>query len=112
MNLPEFLIDHPDGDVRLTGHRIGLYHVLDRYQEGYSPEMLHEEYPTLPLALIHKVIAFYLENQAKVDAYVAAYRAELEHREAVHPLSPAVQRIRERLKAKEHRPAVVPQEPS
>jgi hypothetical protein len=29
-----------------------------------SPEMLMDHFPTLTLALIHKVIGFYLENQA------------------------------------------------
>ena len=94
--MPEFLVDHADGTIRLAGHRIGLYHVIDRYQEGYSPEMLHEEFPTLPLALIHKVLAFYLENQAAVDAYVSAYRAELERQEAAHQPGPAAARIRQR----------------
>lgn len=111
MDLPEFLVDHPDGEIRLTGHRIGLYHVIGRYQEGYSPEMLHEEYPTLPLALIHKVIAFYLENQAEVDGYVSAYRAELERQEAAHQPSAAVARIRQRLAAEPRAEETGRQEP-
>ena len=57
MNLPEFLTPHSHGEIRLAGHRIGLEHVVALYREGYSPEMLHEQYPTLSLALIHKVIA-------------------------------------------------------
>jgi hypothetical protein len=28
MNLPEFLIDDPDAEIRLTGHRISLYDVF------------------------------------------------------------------------------------
>lgn len=28
MNLPDFLTQHADGDIRLTGHRIGLYSVV------------------------------------------------------------------------------------
>ncbi len=101
MTLPDFLIDSPDGEIRLTGHRISLYHVVDRYQEGYSAEMLAEHYPTLSLALIHKVIAFYLENQAEVDAYVAAYRSELERQEAETPRrGPTLEEMRQRLKEK------------
>src|SRR5262245_34475575 len=99
MNLPDFLIDHPDGEIRLTGHRISLYHVVDRYQEGYSAEMLAEEYPTLSLALIHKVIAFYLENQAEVDAYMAGQRALLRRQEEETPLrGPTLEEMRARLK--------------
>ena len=48
--------------------------------------MLLGFFPTLSLALIHKVIAFYLENQAEVDAYVAHCEAESErHHEAAPP---------------------------
>lgn len=71
---------------------------MGRYQEGYSPEMIGEEFPTLPLALIHRVIAFYLDNQQEVDAYVTAYRAELDRQEAAQPSSAAAVEIRKRLR--------------
>jgi uncharacterized protein (DUF433 family) len=99
VDLPSYL-EHADGEIRLTGHRIGLFHVVDRYQEGHSPEMIREELATLPLALIHRVIAFYLENQQEVDAYVADYRAELDRQEAAQPSSAAAVEIRKRLKAR------------
>lgn len=82
MILPDFLIDHPDGEIRLTGHRIGLAHVVREYNRGGTAELIAVRFPTLPLALVHKVIAFYLENQAEVDAYVAADDAELRRLEA------------------------------
>src|SRR5260370_28266027 len=75
MDLPGYL-QHADGEIRVTGHRIGLFHVVDRYQDGYSPEMIGEELAALPLALIHRVIAFYLENQHDVYVCVAAYPTE------------------------------------
>ncbi len=99
MDLPSDL-QHADGEIRLTGHRIGLFHVVDRYQEGYSPEMIVEDLPTLSLALIHRVIAFYLENQSEVDAYVADRHAELDRQEAAQPSSGAALEIRKRLQAR------------
>ena len=99
MDLPGFL-EHADGEIRLTGHRSGLFHVVDRYQQGYSPEMIGEEFPTLPLALIYRVIAFYLENQSEVDAYVSDYRKALGGQEAAHPSSAAAVEIRKRLAAR------------
>lgn len=39
--------------------------------------MLVKAFPTLPLALIHKTIAFYLENQADIDAHMAGRRVEI-----------------------------------
>lgn len=78
MMLPDFLTLDADGEVRLTGHRIGLYSVVRSYQEGRSAEQIQAEFPSLSLAHVYKVLAFYLENQAEVDAYVTEYREELE----------------------------------
>jgi hypothetical protein len=43
--------------------------------------MLVCRYPTLPLSLVHKVLAFYLENQSEVDAYVAACSAAIDEQQ-------------------------------
>jgi uncharacterized protein (DUF433 family) len=83
MQLPDFLTRTADGEIRLSGHRIGLHHVVHYYNEGYSPEMLVCQYPTLPLALVHKTIAFYLENQAEVDAGMQQGREAMESARAV-----------------------------
>jgi uncharacterized protein (DUF433 family) len=77
LDLPEFLTQSPDGEIRPTGHRIGLYHLVQHYNDGDSAEMLAARYPTLPLALVHRVIAFYLDNQRDVDAYIAACAAAI-----------------------------------
>ena len=68
MNLPEFLTQDDAGYIHLTGHRIGLVDIVAFYRDGDSAEMLHARFPTISLPLIHKVIAFVLENQAAVDA--------------------------------------------
>lgn len=73
----DFLTKSADGEILLTGHRIGLFHVVYYYNEGYSPEMLVCQYPTLPLSLIHKVIAFYLENRSDIDEYMTGCQNEL-----------------------------------
>jgi uncharacterized protein (DUF433 family) len=99
MNLPEFLVEHPNGTIRLTGHRIGLHEIVFYYSEGYSPEMLVGQFPTLSLALIHKTIAFYLENRAEVDAYVAAHEAECARLRAAALEAPGLQELRQRLEA-------------
>jgi uncharacterized protein (DUF433 family) len=99
MTLPDFLTRDSGGAIHLTGHRIGLFHLVRYYNEGYSPEMLVCQYPTLPLALVHKVIAFYLENRAAVDAYVAACRDELSRQRAANPRRIDVAALRQRLEA-------------
>lgn len=85
MNFPGFLTKSADGNVDLTGHRIGLYHIVRGYNDGESAEMLACRYPTLPLPLVYKTIAFYLENLVEVDAYVAEYAAELARQEKAGP---------------------------
>jgi uncharacterized protein (DUF433 family) len=100
MNLPDFLRRDPSGYIQFTGHRIGLHHVMRLYKQGYTAEKLAEEYPTLPLTLIREAIAFYLENRAEVDAYLAEEEAEYQRQVAAHPPSPALLEIRRRMAAK------------
>ncbi len=78
MNLPEFLTEWPYGEIVLTGHRIGLYDVVSLHNEGYTAEMLHDEFPSLPLDLIERVLSFYKENRTEVDDYVAQCEEEME----------------------------------
>ncbi|HEV3255512.1 MAG TPA: DUF433 domain-containing protein [Gemmataceae bacterium] len=102
MTLPDFLRADEYGEVFLAGHRVTLYHVIKDYREGYSAEMLASAYPTLPLALAHKVIAFYLENQAEVEQYVEETRAEIERQAAAPPRGPSLADLKRRMEAKRH----------
>lgn len=45
MRLPEFLIDHPDGEIRLSGHRISLYNLVTSYQDGSTPRRFSSSSP-------------------------------------------------------------------
>jgi len=100
MTLPDFLLSDEFGEIFLVGHRVTLYHVIKDYREGYSAEMLAAAYPTLSLALVHKVIAFYLENQEEVDRYVEETRAEIEHQAAAPSRGPSLADLKRRLEAK------------
>ncbi|MGH7168884.1 MAG: DUF433 domain-containing protein [Gemmataceae bacterium] len=106
MNLPDFLTQHPDGDIRLAGHRIGLYTVVRLYREGRNVEQIAEELESLGLALVDKVLAFYLENKAEVDAYVDAYTVELKRQEALYsngPVAVKMRRLRDLLRQADER---------
>src|SRR5438105_3111364 len=78
MILPDFLVQDADGYIHLAGHRVGLQDLTYYYNEGCSAEELCEVFPTLPLAMIHKVIAFYLEHAAEVGQYSTACEAEMD----------------------------------
>jgi uncharacterized protein (DUF433 family) len=96
MQLEEYLdIQGPDV-VRIKGHRIGLEHIVERYQEGYSPEAIALDFPGLSLEKIYGVIAYYLHNQDEVDAYIARVnaRADAAYREWAANPSPASLRLR------------------
>jgi uncharacterized protein (DUF433 family) len=97
--LPPCLHWHPDGEIRLLGHRIGLYHVIYYYNQGFTAEMLLCQFPTLELALVHKVIVFYLEHREEVDRYVAQYEAEIARFRASSQHAPSVAELRKRLEA-------------
>jgi uncharacterized protein (DUF433 family) len=99
MNLPDFLTRETTGEIRLRGHRIGLCHLVTYYNDGYSAEMLACQYPTLPLALIHNTIGFYLDNQAEVDSYVAGCEESLRDQRTTNPRRLPLAALRDRLAA-------------
>ena len=85
----------PD-DIRLKGHRIGIDDVLRYYLEGYTPEEIAANLPSLSPEQIHATITYYLHNRAEVDAYLARLAAwrEQHYREWESSPSPVVQRLR------------------
>src|SRR5947208_1348038 len=85
MELPDFLVEWPYGEIMVKGHRIGLYEVINKYQSGLAPEQILEEYPSLSLEKINNVLAFYHENQAEVDAYLQRCRKEMDDFRAAFP---------------------------
>jgi uncharacterized protein (DUF433 family) len=89
----EFL--SPD-DIRVKGHRIGIDDVLYYYLEGYTPEEIAANLPTLSLEEIYATITYYLHNRSEVDAYLsrlATWREQRYREWAANP-SPVVQRLR------------------
>ena len=81
----EFL--DPD-DIRIKGHRIGIDDVIDYYLQGFTPEQILEELPSLNLEKIHATITYYLHNRAEVDAYMlrlAQWREQRYQEAATNP---------------------------
>jgi|SRR6516225_7801943 uncharacterized protein (DUF433 family) len=101
MTLPDFLTQDADGHIHVAGHRVGLQDLVYYYNEGHSAEALAELFPTLTLAVIHKVIAFYLEHRAEVDAYVAGCEAETARQRTAALRGPDLAELRRRLAAKQ-----------
>ena len=64
--------------VRVCGSRISLDNIIARYRRGYTPQMIADSYPSVPLADIFLLISYYLRNRDSVHAYLCA-REERAH---------------------------------
>ena len=58
------------GTVRVSGTRVTLDTIIVSYQVGEWPERIAAGFPSVPLADIYAVIAWYLQHQEEVDAYL------------------------------------------
>ena len=83
----------PDGVVRVRGSRVTLDTVVSAFRLGATPEEILQQYPSLQLADVYAVIAYYLRRQADVEAYLGRRRAQ-------------ARRVRERNKARFDRAGV------
>lgn len=86
--------------IKISGHRIGIEHVLHYYLEGYQPDEIAREYPGLPLEKIYATITYYLANRAELDIYLARQKADDEHeyqrwRSAPSPVIERLRAVRE-----------------
>jgi len=89
----EFL--DPD-DIRIKGHRIGIDDVIKYYLNGYSPDQILEELPSLNLEKIYATLTYYLQNRRQMDAYMlrlAKWREERYQESLANP-SPLALRLR------------------
>jgi uncharacterized protein (DUF433 family) len=71
---PQFVppVTTPEGVMRVSGTRVTPDTVVGAFLDGATPETIAQQYPSLPLADVHAVIAYYLRHRADVNAYLAA----------------------------------------
>lgn len=60
----------PDGVVRVGNTRVTLETVIGAFLDGASAEEIAYQYPSLALADVYAVIAYYLRRRSDVDAYL------------------------------------------
>jgi len=68
--LPVPIRIEPNGAVRVGPTRVTLETVLWTYQNGETAEGIVACYPTLELADVHAVIAWYYRHREQADAYL------------------------------------------
>jgi uncharacterized protein (DUF433 family) len=74
-------VEQREGVYYVPGTRISLDPIVYAFREGCSPENIREDFEGLTLAHVYGAIAFYLDHQTDIDAYLWQRReqwAELE----------------------------------
>ncbi len=63
-------IEQREGVYYVPGTRISLDSIVYAFRGGCSPETIREDFEGLTLARVYGAIAFYLDHQADIDAYL------------------------------------------
>ena len=63
-------IDQRDGSYYVVGTRISLDSIIHAFRRGESPETICQNFELLRLEAVYGAIAYYLANQADMDAYL------------------------------------------
>lgn len=71
-------IEKREGGYWITGTRVSLDSVVYAFLRGAAPESIAQSFPVLSLEEVYGAIAFYLANQAEVDALLAENDREFE----------------------------------
>lgn len=97
---PVPLVTSADGVIRVGATRVTLDTVVAAFREGATAEEIAQQYPTLRLADVYSVIAYYLRHRTTVDTYIAGRSrvSEEERRKNESRADPAG--IRDRLLAR------------
>src|SRR6266699_2343225 len=67
------------GVAWITGANVKVIEVaLDKIAHGWSPEEMHFQHPNLSLAQIHSALAYYYENQERLDDEIERREREVE----------------------------------
>ena len=58
------------GVFRVGGTRVSFDSLLFAFKDGSTPEEIAQQYPSLDLADVYACIAYYLQHQSEVEAYL------------------------------------------
>lgn len=64
------LREDPPGVLRVGTSRVLLELVIRAFQDGATPETIVQRYPTLALADVYAVIAYYFRHSSEIDQYL------------------------------------------
>lgn len=86
------------GALRIGRSRVLLELVISAFQDGATPETIAQRYPTVPLADVYAVIAYYLRHREELEQYLAEREVQArELRQKVESRQGDLSQIRQRL---------------
>jgi uncharacterized protein (DUF433 family) len=65
-----------DGTIRVGDTRVTLATVISAFKDGATAEEIAQQYPSLELADIYAVIAYYLRQRAEVETYLQQHKEQ------------------------------------
>src|ERR1035438_9637295 len=65
-------IERRDGSYYVAATRISLDSIVHAFRRGESPETIYQNFELLGLEEVNGAIAYYLANQADIDAYLTS----------------------------------------
>lgn len=72
------LVTDVEGVIRVGKTRVTLDTVISAFLEGATAEEIVHQYPSLDLADVYSVIAYYLRRRAEVEDYLQRRQAQAE----------------------------------
>lgn len=94
MHLDDYFDFLQADDIRIKGHRIGIDDVLYYYLEGYTPEEIAAQFPTLNTEQIYATITYYLHNRTEITEYLTRLERRREQRYQESLASPSSLAVR------------------
>lgn len=97
--MPNEYIEKFDQVYRIKGTRVALDSIIYKFQQGRSPESIQDSFPALSLSQVYAAIAYYLDHQAELDAYLGQNEAtEAAYSQELARLFPKGAALKERIK--------------
>jgi uncharacterized protein (DUF433 family) len=89
-----------NGVVRVGGTRVTLDTIVTAYQQGESPEIIADQYPSVSLPDVFAVIGYYLRHRQEVESYLAEQRQRADAVRREHEARLSQDGLRDRLLAR------------
>jgi len=68
-------VEAREDNLYMRGTRVQFASIILYWQQGQTPEDLHRAFPSVRLAAVYGALAFYLDHQDEMDAFLTEYRA-------------------------------------